>query len=351
MESIFRKVRKNPQTVGGKHSKLGEGWDENSEAVTEGVGFYLKYLGSTLLDELPLGESYGEGVSTRAVQRIVEMAKSQAKKLVKVSLKVTPHGIKVVDMDSKDMLFDVSIYRISFCTADKNHDKIFAFIARNTINETMECHAFYCAKQKIAQAVTLSVSQAFNLAKDTWEKTNNAKNTQQNLHNNQVSVEGGHNRVTALSHLPDGAQERVSASSDHKGVPAVPPRMHQVQSAPLIDLLQDSHPHLPKPHSVACLDIDSQSSSPRHGWQTFDESSETSPVLFNLEITADSDNLDDCFSQLAENRSRKACFPAFSTDLEGEDQDESVQSYVDHSSERCLEAFARTRSLEDLMNI
>ena len=40
-------------------------------------------------------------------------------------------------------------FRISFCTADKNHDKVFAFIARNTINETMECHAYYCAKKKI----------------------------------------------------------------------------------------------------------------------------------------------------------------------------------------------------------
>ena len=49
--------------------------------MTEGVGFYLKYLGSTLLDELPLGESYGEGVSTRAVQRIVDMVGSVLVKL------------------------------------------------------------------------------------------------------------------------------------------------------------------------------------------------------------------------------------------------------------------------------
>ena len=45
----------------------------NREAVTEGVTFYLKYLGSTLLDELPTGQSYGEGQSSKAVQRIVDM--------------------------------------------------------------------------------------------------------------------------------------------------------------------------------------------------------------------------------------------------------------------------------------
>ena len=40
-------------------------------------------------------------------------------------------------------------FRISFCTADKAHDKVFAFIARNTENETMECRAFLCPKRKI----------------------------------------------------------------------------------------------------------------------------------------------------------------------------------------------------------
>ena len=54
-------------------AELGEGWEKNREAITEGVTFYLKYLGSTLLDELPTGQSYGEGQSSKAVQRIVDM--------------------------------------------------------------------------------------------------------------------------------------------------------------------------------------------------------------------------------------------------------------------------------------
>ncbi|XP_060568803.1 low density lipoprotein receptor adapter protein 1-like [Ruditapes philippinarum] len=324
MESLFRKVRKSPQA--GKHSKLGEGWEENREAVTEGVAFYLKYLGSTLLDELPQGESYGEGVSSKAVQRIVDMARTQGRKLNKVNLKVSPSGIKVTDMDSKQLLMDVSIYRISFCTADRNHDKLFAFIARNSINETMECHAFYCAKEKIAQAVTLSVSQAFNLAKDQWEKSKNIKNS----HQNTQSVHEENHRIV-----------------EHTEVPPVPPR--KIQSAPQINLLSETHPRLPslpKPESARTLYTNS--SSPRQGWQTFDESAEDSPVSFNLGET-DNDNLDDCFSQLAENRSRKQSFPKFSTDLHQEDLDDSVSEYMD--GKKCLEAFSRTKSLEDLMNI
>ena len=43
--------------------------------------------------------------------------------------------------------------RISFCTADKNYEKIFGYIARNADNETMECHAFLSLKKKIVSEI------------------------------------------------------------------------------------------------------------------------------------------------------------------------------------------------------
>jgi hypothetical protein len=55
-------------------SELGEGWGENKEPIKEGVTFYLKYLGSTLVEELTKeGDSYGEGASSGAVKRVVAM--------------------------------------------------------------------------------------------------------------------------------------------------------------------------------------------------------------------------------------------------------------------------------------
>ena len=87
--------------------------------------------------------------------------------------------------------------RISYCSADATFDHVFAFIATNRDN-TMECHAFLCPKvhtfrwqwfniwtfwliffscrevslyfyflqlqRKMAQAATLTIAQAFNLA-------------------------------------------------------------------------------------------------------------------------------------------------------------------------------------------
>lgn len=327
MESIFRIVRKS--TPAAKHSKLGEGWDVNREAVTEGVTFYLKYLGSTLLEELPEGESYGEGVSAKAVQRIVDMAKSLVKKLVKVLVNITPNGIKVTNMESNDPILDVTIYRISFCTADKNHEKVFAFIARNTINETMECHAFYCAKQKVAQAVTLSVYQAFTLAKDKWENEKNVKNNQQMQHS-----------VTQHSLTLESANQNQSSES---------PKPRKILSAPNIDLILDSHSRLPMPEGSKSLHMPARSASPRQGWQTFDDTNVENKVTFNIELSAENKDLDDCFSQLAENRSRKQLFLECSTNLCQEDLDDGVQTYMVGS--KSLEAFSLTKSEEDLFNI
>lgn len=41
------------------------------------------------------------------------------------------------------------LFRISYCTADKMHDKVFAYIAQNQHSESLECHAFLCTKRKV----------------------------------------------------------------------------------------------------------------------------------------------------------------------------------------------------------
>ncbi|KAK3589353.1 hypothetical protein CHS0354_009997 [Potamilus streckersoni] len=304
MDALLRVVRKTPTPGKSKHSKLCEGWSENKEAVTEGVVFYLKYLGSTLLDELPLGESYGEGISTRAVHQIVEMAKSVGKKLQKVCLSVAPKGIYVTDMVTKQVMINMSIYRISFCTADKNHDKVFAFIARNTINETMECYAFLSAKKKIAQAVTLSVAQAFGLANDQWKnsqkskdnkRTQNGKN-QENKHQDMIGDD--------------------TASSD---------------TGSLLTTSLTDDPQLPNPEASWNQETSSQQ---RVEWQNFED---------------DDENLDDGFSRLAQDRSRPAV-PVFSTNLTQEDVDDSVKQYMG-GGQKCFEEFSLQKSMEDLLCI
>ncbi|XP_073790173.1 low density lipoprotein receptor adapter protein 1-A isoform X9 [Danio rerio] len=147
-----------------KHEKLPENWTDTKETLLEGMVFNVKYLGMTLV-----GQPKGEEMAAAAIRRIVTTARASAKKFRKVTLTVSPKGIIIADTETNDLVEDVSIYRISYCTTDKTQDKVFAYVSQSQFNETLECHAFLCQKKKIAQAVTLTVAQAFKIALDLWE--------------------------------------------------------------------------------------------------------------------------------------------------------------------------------------
>ncbi|XP_048083633.1 low density lipoprotein receptor adapter protein 1b isoform X1 [Alosa alosa] len=154
----------------GKHKKLPENWTDTRETLLEGMVFQLKYLGVTLVEQ-----PKGEELSAAAVKRIVATAKASGKKLQKVTLVVSPRGIILYDSASNQLIENVSIYRISYCTADKMHDKVFAYIAQSQSNQALECHAYLCTKRKVAQAVTLTVAQAFKVAFEFWQSAKEDK--------------------------------------------------------------------------------------------------------------------------------------------------------------------------------
>ncbi|XP_058260504.1 low density lipoprotein receptor adapter protein 1a isoform X2 [Hemibagrus wyckioides] len=147
-----------------KHKKLPENWTDTRETLVDGMTFNLRHMGMTLVDQ-----PKGEEVSGAAIKRIIAMAKAGGKKLLKVALTVSPQEILIYDRVSNQLIECISIYRISYCTADKMHNKVFAYIVQNQRNEMLECHAFLCAKKKVAQAVTLTVAQAFNVAFESWQ--------------------------------------------------------------------------------------------------------------------------------------------------------------------------------------
>ncbi|XP_062574641.1 low density lipoprotein receptor adapter protein 1-B-like [Saccostrea cucullata] len=295
MEKLRKAMRRSPNTTKeSKHEKLGEGWNENKEAVRDGITFYMKYLGSTLVEEAEESQSYGDGVITKALQSIIAMAKSSGKKFKRVALTASPKGIQINDMANNQLIEEISIYRISFCSADKNFDKVFAFMARNSVNETMECHAYLCDKPKIAQAVTLTVSKAFELATD--------------LHNTEVSA---------------SPKKEISG-----GLEKTETRANNVKNSENKLSVDQPIPKLSSPNSSQ--EILSNKSQRSQKWQSFEDE--------NLDE-------DDCFSMLAVNRSKG--IKELRTDLRQEDIDESITQYMNNN--RCLEEFSKSSSMEDLL--
>ncbi|XP_064137561.1 low density lipoprotein receptor adapter protein 1 isoform X2 [Loxodonta africana] len=179
---------------GGRHRKLPENWTDTRETLLEGMLFSLKYLGMTMVEQ-----PKGEELSAAAVKRIVATAKASGKKLQKVTLKVSPRGIILTDSITNQLIENVSIYRISYCTADKMHDKVFAYIAQSQHSETLECHAFLCTKRKMAQAVTLTVAQAFKVAFEFWQVSKEEKEKREKASQEGGDIPGGAHRDSTPS--------------------------------------------------------------------------------------------------------------------------------------------------------
>uniref|UniRef100_A0A8D2MUG1 Low density lipoprotein receptor adaptor protein 1 n=1 Tax=Zonotrichia albicollis TaxID=44394 RepID=A0A8D2MUG1_ZONAL len=164
------------------------------EPLLEGMCFTLKYLGMTLVEK-----PKGEDMAAAAIRRIVATARVGARKFQKVILTVSPRGISLQDADTKEMVENISIYRISYCTTDKLQNKVFAYVAQSQESGALECHAFLSPKKKIAQAVTLTVAQAFQMALDLWEAAHAGSRQDQPLHPSCVleSSEAGRAREPA----------------------------------------------------------------------------------------------------------------------------------------------------------
>lgn len=168
-------------------------WEPVTEPPLEEVTFQVKYLGSTLVEKPSSEEATAEAVKT-----VMTMAKASGKKLQRVILSVSLNGIKMIDIPTEETHLEVSIYRISYCSADAAHGQVFAFIATNA-NELMECHAFLCPRRKTAQTMSLTVAQSFRTAYNLWSLSqerialtdNDKKDT--DFHNNYIQDEMQHN--------------------------------------------------------------------------------------------------------------------------------------------------------------
>lgn len=153
-----------------RHEQLEEDWYHSDDPINAGISFYVKYLGSA-----PVTRTHGPGSTDDAVKAIVHHAKHRGGKLQKVSLSISSKFIKLKDVAKESKLEDLPLYRVSYCTVDPYYDKVFCYISRNPEDKKLECHAFLCSKKSKAEAITLTVAQAFNIAYEKWQNHKKAK--------------------------------------------------------------------------------------------------------------------------------------------------------------------------------
>uniref|UniRef100_A0A8C6U2E9 Low density lipoprotein receptor adaptor protein 1b n=1 Tax=Neogobius melanostomus TaxID=47308 RepID=A0A8C6U2E9_9GOBI len=275
LKSAGRAIIRSPSVAkqswnAGRHKKLPENWTDTRETLLEGMAFQLKYLGVTMVEQ-----PKGEELSAAAVKRIVATAKASGKKLQKVTMTVSPRGIILYDSASNQLIENISIYRISYCTADKMHDKVFAYIVQSQHNETLECHAFLCTKKKMAQAVTLTVAQAFRVAFEFWQAAREEK---------EKRVKSGSDGEGVST-----SQSESSASlSSLKGGGESLPSSRELATGKLLDLAEGANV------ALAHSGTKRTDSDP---FMEHNHAAENNNTVWELE-----DGLDEAFSRLAESR-------------------------------------------------
>ena len=112
-------------------------------------------------------------------QQLKKSESGSAVKTPKVELTVSVDGVVIQEPKTKKLLHKYPLHKISYCADDKAEKRFFSFIAKEDGNDHT-CFVF--VSDKLAEEITLTIGQAFELAYkkflDTSNKDKEAKKAQ-----------------------------------------------------------------------------------------------------------------------------------------------------------------------------
>lgn len=92
-----------------------------------------------------------------------QLRKSEGSKIPKVELTISVDGVAIQEPKTKRILHQYPLHRISYCADDKGEKRFFSFIAKEAgDNEQHSCFVF--VSKNLAEEITLTIGQAFDLA-------------------------------------------------------------------------------------------------------------------------------------------------------------------------------------------
>ncbi|XP_073989586.1 NUMB endocytic adaptor protein isoform X2 [Rhodnius prolixus] len=114
-------------------------WQADEAAVRGGTcTFQVKYLGC-----VEVFESRGMQVCEEALK----VLRNSRRRPVKAALFVSGDGLRVVEDETKGLIVDQTIEKVSFCAPDRSHDKGFSYICRDGTTRRWMCHGFLALKE------------------------------------------------------------------------------------------------------------------------------------------------------------------------------------------------------------
>ncbi|KAJ0174777.1 hypothetical protein K1T71_009885 [Dendrolimus kikuchii] len=200
-----------------KHKKLSEEW---ALAECEGEGWWREarepnvpgHMDVRYAGVAPVERAASAPATALAVRTALQAAKSLNKKLPKVNLDITPKGIIATDAETDENVLSVSIYRISYCSADAANARVFAVVegkSASGANESHIVHIFVCSKRRHARSLALSLAHAFNDAYQEWQASQPS------------SLQAGGKRLAPWVHFQEESDEDVDDGDWQSPAPLV----------------------------------------------------------------------------------------------------------------------------------
>ena len=84
-------------------------------------------------------------------------------------LHVGGDGLKVVDDDTKGLIVDQTIEKVSFCAPDRNYERGFSYICRDGTTRRWMCHGFIAIKES-GERLSHAVGCAFAICLERKQK-------------------------------------------------------------------------------------------------------------------------------------------------------------------------------------
>jgi len=161
--SIRHSIRKRKES--GVEMSKAQKWQIDEAAVRSGTcSFYVKYLGCC-----EVFESRGMQVCEAAVANL----KEQRRRTIRGTLSISGDSIRVMDEDTKGLILDQTIEKVSFCAPDRNFDRGFSYICRDGTTRRWMCHAFMAVGDS-GERLSHAVGCAFGICLEYKQKRDKA---------------------------------------------------------------------------------------------------------------------------------------------------------------------------------
>jgi len=146
-------------------SSNNKNWIHSPDTLLNGHVVYLvKFLGDIEVDQPKGIEVVKQGVQKLKFNQQLKKAESGSSnsKMPKAELTISVNGVTIIEPKTKNVLHEYPLHRISYCADDKAEKRFFSFIAKDADSNRHTCFVFL--SDKLAEEITLTIGQAFELA-------------------------------------------------------------------------------------------------------------------------------------------------------------------------------------------